>query len=99
MKLFETKDQLEDKAKHIAKVTTVDNATITNIQLRTGEEITEHDSKNEAFIIVRKGKIRFSVEGEPVIVTPENILHMVPLEKHSLQALEDTDLLLIQVKP
>ena len=99
MKLFETKYQLNDKAKHIAKVATVDNATFTNIQLRSGEEIAEHDSNNEAFIIVRKGKIQFTVEGEPVIVTPENLLHMAPLEKHSLHALEDTDLVLIQVKP
>ena len=99
MKLFETKYQLNDKAKHLAKVATVDNATFTNIQLRAGEEIAEHDSKNEAFIIVRKGKIQFTVEGEPVIVTPENLLHMAPLEKHSLRAVEDTDLVLIQVKP
>ena len=99
MKLFETKYQLNDKAKHLAKVATVDNATFTNIQLRAGEEIAEHDSNNEAFIIVRKGKIQFTVEGEPVIVTPENLLHMAPLEKHSLRAVEDTDLVLIQVKP
>jgi quercetin dioxygenase-like cupin family protein len=99
VELFETKYQLNDKAKHIAKVETVDNATFTNIQLRAGEEIAEHDSKNEAFIIVRKGKVQFTVEGEPVIVSPENVLHMSPLEKHSLRALEDTDLLLIQVKP
>lgn len=99
MKLFETKYQLNDKAKHLAKVATVDNATFTNIQLQAGEEIAEHDSKNEAFIIVRKGKIQFTVEGEPLIVTPESLLHMAPLEKHSLRALEDTDLVLIQVKP
>lgn len=99
MKMFETKYQLNDKAKHMEKVMNVDNATVTNIQLRAGEEIAEHDSKNEAIIIVRTGKIQFTVEGEPAIVTPETILHLAPLEKHSLHALEDTDLLLVQVKP
>lgn len=99
MKLLDTKSQLADKAKHMGKVAGVDNATLTNIQLQAGQEIAEHDSKNEAFIIVRKGKVRFTVDGEPVEVTPETILHMAPLEKHSLYAIEDTDLVLIQVKP
>ena len=99
MKVFETNYLLNDQAKHIGKVASVENATLTNIQLRAGEEIKEHDSKNEAFIIVRRGKVRFTIEGEEVFVTPENLLQMAPLEKHSLHALEDTDLLLIQVKP
>lgn len=99
MNLIETTYQLNQKAKHIAKVVSVDNATMTNIQLRAGEEIVEHSSKNDAFIIVRKGKIRFIVEGEPVVVTPENMLHMIPFEKHDLYAIEDTDLILIQIKP
>lgn len=99
MKLFETDYLLNDKTKHMGKVASIDNATLTNIQLRAGEDIKEHDSKNEAFIIVKKGKVLFTVEGEEVIVTPENLLHMAPLEKHSLHALEDTDFVLIQVKP
>ncbi|PIC64287.1 hypothetical protein CSV79_07400 [Sporosarcina sp. P13] len=98
MKLIDTKNQLSEKEKHMAKVANVDNATLTNIQLQAGQEIAEHDSKNEAFIIVRKGKVRFMVEGEPVEVTPDNILHMAPLEKHNLYAIEDTDLVLVQVK-
>ncbi|WP_342536061.1 cupin domain-containing protein [Sporosarcina sp. FSL K6-3508] len=99
MKLIDTKNQLNDKEKHMGKVVGVDNATLTNIQLKAGEEIAEHDSKNEAIIIVRKGKVRFTVEGKPVEVTPENILHMAPLEKHSLHAIEETDLVLVQVQP
>ncbi|WOV86659.1 AraC family ligand binding domain-containing protein [Sporosarcina oncorhynchi] len=99
MNLFETEYTLNDNSKHVGKVASVENASLTNIQLRAGEEIKEHDSKNEAFIIVRRGKVRFTIEGEEVFVTPENLLQMAPLEKHSLHALEDTDLLLIQVKP
>lgn len=99
MNLIETDYHLNQKEKHIAKVAALDNGIFTNIQLRAGEEIAEHSSKNDAFIIVRKGKIRFTVEGESVVATPENILHMVPLEKHGLHAIEDTDLILIQIKP
>ena len=99
MNLIDTVSRLGDKNKHIGKVAGVDNATLTNIQLRAGEEIAEHDSPNEAFILVRNGKVRFLVEGESIDVTSENVLHMAPLEKHSLHALEDTDLILLQVKP
>ena len=98
MKLINTKNQLNEKEKHVEKVAEVENAAIMNIQLRAGEEVAEHDVDREVFIVVRKGKVRFIVEGESVDVTPENLLYMVPLEKHSLHAVEDSDILVIQVK-
>lgn len=97
MKLIETEYQLGEKAKQAGKVAGVDNAEVLNIQLRKGEEIAEHDADREVFIIVRRGKVRFTVEGEPVEVTPENILHMAPLEKHSLHALEDSDVVVMKI--
>ncbi|PIC56085.1 hypothetical protein CSV80_16160 [Sporosarcina sp. P12(2017)] len=99
MNLIDTKDQLTEKKKHVEKVANVDNATIMNIQLRAGEEVAEHDANKEVFIIVRKGKVRFIVDSEPVDVTPDNVLHMVPMERHSLHAIEESDVLVIQVKP
>lgn len=98
MKLINTKSQLSEKQKHVEKIVQVDNAAVMNIQLRAGEEVAEHDANREVFIVVRKGKVRFTVEGEPVDVTPENLLYMAPLERHSLHAVEDSDILVIQVK-
>lgn len=98
MELIHTKNQLKEKQKHVEKVAEVDNAAIMNIQLRAGEEVAEHDANKEVFIVVRKGKVRFAVEGEEVDVTPENVLHMLPLERHSLHAVEDSDIVVIQVK-
>lgn len=98
MKLINTKSQLTEKQKHVEKIVEVDNAAVMNIQLRAGEEVAEHDANREVFIIVRKGKVRFTVEGELVDVTPENLLYMAPLERHSLHAVEDSDILVIQVK-
>lgn len=99
MKILDTKNQLAEKAKHMDKVAAVDHAVVLNIQLREGQEIAEHDADSEVFIIVRKGRVRFTVEGEPVEVTQDNILHMAPREKHSLYALEDSDVVVIQAKP
>lgn len=99
MKLINSSLQLGQKEKHIARLAVLENATVTNIQMRSGEEIVEHHSKKDALVIVRKGKVRFVVEGEEVIVTPETVLYMVPLEDHSLYAIEDTDLVLLQITP
>ncbi|WP_153730867.1 cupin domain-containing protein [Sporosarcina obsidiansis] len=97
MNLIETKHQLNEKEKHVGKVASVDHANVLNIQLRKNEEIAEHDAAQEVFIIVRKGKVRFTVEGETVEVTPQNILHIAPLEKHSLLALEDSDVVVMKI--
>ena len=99
MDLISTPYRLEEKAKHIAKLMTLENASIVNIQLKTGEMIAEHDSKRDVLIIVRRGAVFFDVEGTETLVTQDNVLHMSPLEKHSLRATEDTDLIVLQIAP
>lgn len=99
MDLISTPNRLEEKPKHIAKLMTLENVSVVNIQLKMGETIVEHDSKREVIIIVRRGAVIFDVEGTEKLVTPENVLHMSPLEKHSLRATEDTDLIVLQVMP
>lgn len=99
MNLIPTPNKLGEKPKHIARLLTLDNATAVNIQLKTGETIAEHDSKREVLIIVRRGAVIFDVEGTETLVTQDNVLHMSPLEKHSLRATEDTDLIVLQITP
>lgn len=99
MNLISTPYRLEEKPKHIAKLMTLENASVVNIQLKKGETIAEHDSKREVLIIVRKGAVIFDVDGTETVVTSNNVLHMSPLEKHSLRATEDSDLLVLQITP
>lgn len=99
MNLITTPYRLEEKPKHIAKLMSLENVSIVNIQLKTGETIAEHDSKREVIIIVRRGAVVFDVEGTENLVTQDNVLHMSPLEKHSLRATEDTDLIVLQIMP
>lgn len=99
MKSIETPSQLSSKAKSVVQVCAIPNANVLNIQLRAGEEVAEHDSDKEVLIIVRKGKVIFTVEGAPVTVSEENILHMAPYEKHSLFAETDVDICVIQITP
>ena len=99
MNLISTPYRLEEKPKYIAKIATLENASVVNIQLKTGETIAEHDSKRDVLIIVRRGAVIFDVEGTETLVTQDNVLHMSPLEKHSLRATEDTDLIVLQIAP
>lgn len=99
MNLIPTPYKLDEKSKHIAKLLTLDNVSVVNIQLKTGQTVAEHDSKREVIIIVRRGAVVFDVEGTETLVTKDNVLHMAPLEKHSLRATEDTDLIVFQITP
>lgn len=99
MELKPTFSKLGEKEKHIARVFNLQNASVTNIQMRKGETVIEHDSKRDVIIIVRKGSVAFTVEGVETIVTVDNILHISPLEKHSLRATEDTDIVVFQIMP
>ena len=40
-----------------------------NIQLRAGEEVKEHHANANVLIVVRKGKVQFTVEGVEHTVT------------------------------
>lgn len=99
MNLIPTPYKLDEKSKHIAKLMTLENVAVVNIQLKAGETVAEHDSKREVIIIVRRGAVVFDVEGTETLVTRDNVLHMSPLEKHSLRATEDTDLIVFQITP
>lgn len=99
MELIETPNLLNEKNKHIQKALSFGKTKIVNMQLQTGEKIAEHDSIADVIIIVRSGKVSFNVEGQTVEVSPDNILHMVPEEKHSLTAIEPSDLLVLQITP
>ncbi|TWT06661.1 hypothetical protein FQV26_02300 [Planococcus sp. CPCC 101016] len=99
MELIETPNALKEKSKHVQKALSFSKTKVVNIQLQAGEEIAEHDSPADVIIIVRSGKVLFSVEGETVEAAPDNILHMSPKEKHSLTAIEPSDLLVLQITP
>lgn len=98
MKLFNTPLKLDEKPKHVQKAGAFEKTNIVNIQLQQGETIAEHAVDADVIIIVKSGDVTFTVEGEPVKVTPETVLHMEPLEKHSLEAQSASDIMVIQVK-
>lgn len=99
MELIETPNLLEEKNKHIQKALSFGKTKVVNMQLQTGEKIAEHDSAADVVIIVRSGKVSFNVEGQTAEITPDTILHLKPKEKHSLTAMEPSDILVFQITP
>ena len=99
MQLHSSSWELDEKNKHIAKVLTLENVTMINIQLKAGEAIAEHDSEKEVLIVVRKGSVTFTVDNKEVLVNLGSVLHLDPFEKHSLLANIDSDILVLQIQP
>lgn len=98
MAVIHTQNELLVKQKHVAKIISNEKAEVLHIQLRSGETIPEHNSPYPVMIIVREGKIDFSVEGTTYPLQNDTVLTLEPLENHSLVAVEDADVLVIKVK-
>lgn len=98
MKLIESAHDSGDKKKFAKRLMKEKQYDVVHFHMKAGEEITEHHAREETLIIVRTGKVKFDVEGETVELTNEEILHMEPYEKHSLEAMEETDFLLLKIR-
>ena len=70
----------------------------TVIALREGSSLTEHNSPGEATIIVLSGRVRLSA-GSTSWEGRKGDLLVIPPERHSLEALTDTVIVLTTAKP
>jgi len=70
----------------------------TVVALREGSSLTEHNSPGEATIIVLSGRVRLSA-GSTSWEGRKGDLLVIPEARHSLEALEDTVILLTTAKP
>lgn len=97
-KLIHTENELIKKDKSIKKIFGSERSNIVNIQLKTGEGIPEHDSKDPIFIIVRSGTVKFICSDEEYTLQNSDILFMEAEELHSVEAVTDTDFLVVFLK-
>lgn len=97
-KLIHTDNELAAKDKSIKKIFSNEQSNIVNIQLKTGEEIPEHDSKDPIFIIVRSGTVKFICSTEEYVLQDSDILFMEAGEMHAVEAVTDTDFLVVFLK-
>ncbi|MCK1798381.1 cupin domain-containing protein [Streptomyces sp. XM4193] len=70
----------------------------TLIALLEGRELTEHESPGEATLLVLRGRVRLRGESAAWDGVARDLL-VVPRERHGLEALEDSVVLLTVAKP
>jgi quercetin dioxygenase-like cupin family protein len=70
----------------------------TLIALTAGNSLAEHDSPGEASLIILTGHVRLATESDAVEGTSGDLL-ILPDERHSLKALEDSAVILTVAKP
>jgi len=70
----------------------------TVVALKEGASLTEHNSPGEATIIVLSGRVRL-VAGSTDWEARKGDLLIIPPERHSLEALKDTVIVLTTAKP
>lgn len=70
----------------------------TVIALMSGSSLTEHNSPGDATIIVLSGRVRLSADSTSWEGRKGDLL-VIPAARHSLEALEDTVIVLTTAKP
>ncbi|GLC89638.1 cupin domain-containing protein [Lysinibacillus piscis] len=98
MKHIQVEQFLQEKAKHAGKVTAGVGYDVMNIQLKAGESIAEHSASGEVLIVCRQGRVKFHVEGQETELDAQALLMLDPNEKHSLEAIEDCEIIVVRLK-
>ncbi|GED27380.1 hypothetical protein BAG01nite_34820 [Brevibacillus agri] len=99
MQTYDLNNHLESAPKHIGALMGFERTKVLQLQLRAGAFVPEHDTDADVLIIVQKGTAVFDFSGKQVELTPQTLLHMLPLEKHSVRALdEDVEMVVIRIE-
>lgn len=69
-------------------------ATMIRIAFRAGQVMKEHSTNAPLIVQVLRGDLRFRVAGDEITMTAGSILQVDPFERHELEAVADTDVLL-----
>lgn len=97
MEIVEAKADIGDRRKHAVRLLKKEKFDVIHMHLKKGEDVSTHHAPCPVTIFVRSGKVRLNIEGKEVTITNEDILYLDPYEKHSLHALENTDLILTKI--
>ena len=67
-----------------------DGMTVARLEMSTGCVVPQHSHHNEQISMVERGRVKFTVSGEDVILNAGGVLHILPNLTHSAEALEDS---------
>ena len=75
------------------KIVSGENEMLAQIYLKRGVQVPMHSHESEQMTYILQGSLRFLVEGEEILVSEGEVLHIPPRIPHQAEALEDTFLL------
>lgn len=75
-----------------------DRLQVTHLQIKKGQEVPSHKSDKNVVVVIYKGKVNFTGENGKELIVPGDIIAMEPNEMHALEAIEDSDLMVIKAK-
>lgn len=82
-----------------ASVLETDGAKIVAFEFATGDVLAEHAARHPVLIAVLRGRVRFTLPDRDVELAPGEVLHLTPMLRHSVEALEDTTLTVTMLLP
>ncbi len=74
-------------------VTEAEKMTLSIVEMEPHAVIPEHAHPHEQVLVVLSGRVRMKIGGESYELGPREVAHMPPNVPHSLQAIEDTEVL------
>lgn len=86
---------LDGKFEHLVDE---ENLQVTHLQIKKGEEVPSHKSDKNVVVVIYKGKVNFTGENGKEPIAPGDIITMEPNEMHALEAIEDSDLMVIKAR-
>ena len=79
---------------HSKAIVKTDEMELIRLVLPAGKEIPNHKVSGPIVVHCINGKIEFTAMGTMQVLTPGQLLHLMPDEPHSVKALEDSVVLL-----
>ncbi|MTB72363.1 hypothetical protein GGG17_10350 [Arsenicicoccus sp. MKL-02] len=76
-----------------------DSAKVVAFEFAEGDQLTEHAARHPVLIQVIRGRVSFELPDRTVELAPGALLHLTPMLRHAVRALEPTTLTVTMLLP
>ena len=98
MSIVEIKNEFTgEKGVTRSKVLDYEQGVVVNLQLKAGKKIPRHHANCHVLVFVISGEVLFGVAERKFHLKAGSLLHMNPFEEHDIEAIQDSNLLVLKV--
>ena len=77
----------------------VESAKVVAFEFEPGDELREHAARHPVLVQVLRGRVSFELPDRTVELVPGRVLHLTPMLRHAVTALEPTTLTVTMLLP